>query len=277
MSVLLLLAAALASPVSDAPGAMTVPASALDYGQLIDDAIDGGRMIQAEAMLNQWRADAQPQDRAAMEIALARMALARRQDAEAAARFAAISQAGSTDCRVDEGLGIAHMRLGRAEQAAQALRRAVERCADRWRAWSALGVAYDAAKNWAMSAAAYEKAFQLTDKPVQILNNYGLSLMAQGQAEKAAAIFARAQEMTPDDPRIIANGDAAQVMAGRDIERRPADDANGWAKRLGDAGKVALNIGDTVKARAYLSRAVTVSESYQADAAAALAGMGGKP
>jgi Flp pilus assembly protein TadD len=273
MSILLLLAVATASPMAEAPAAQP----ALDYGRLIDDAIDGGRIIQAETMLAQWRVNAQAQESAAVDIAVARMALAKGENAQAETRFAAMHQTGSKDCRVDEGLGIARLRRGRTEQAADALRRAVDRCAGRWRAWNALGVAHDAEKAWALSAAAYEKAFQLTDKPVQVLNNYGLSLMAQGQAEKAVAIFARAQEMMPDDPRIIANGDAAQVMAGRDIERRPADDANGWAKRLGDAGKVALNIGDTARARAYLSRAVTVSESYQADAAAALAGMGGTP
>lgn len=275
MSVLLLLAAATASPAPLPPSATTAPA--LDYGRLIDDAIDGGRIIQAESMLGQWRANAQAQEGAAVDIAVARMSLAKGQNGEAETRFAAISQAGSKDCRVDEGLGIARLRLGRAEQATDALRRAVDRCAGRWRAWNALGVAYDAERAWALSAAAYEKAFQLTDKPVQILNNYGLSLMAQGQAERAVAIYGKALELAPDDARIIANGDAAQVMAGRDIERRPADDANSWAKRLGEAGKVALRMGDAGKARAYLSRAVTESESFQPEAAATLATMGAKP
>lgn len=275
MSVLLLLAAAAISPASETPAPL--PVAALDYGRLIDDAIDGGRTIQAETMLGQWRANSGEQDKPAIEIAVARMALAKGQDAEAEARFSAIAQAGTADCRVDEGLGIARMRLGRAEQAAELLRRAVDRCAGRWRAWNALGAAYDVAKSWALSAAAYERAFQLTDRPVQVLNNYGLSLMAQGEAAKAVVIFANARQLAPDDARIIANGDAAQVMAGRDIDRRPADDANSWAKRLGDAGRVALRMGDAVKARAYLSRAVTESESFQPEAAAALAAMGTRP
>lgn len=273
MSVLLMLAVA-AAPVAETPSATSAPA--LNYGRLIDDAIDGGRIIQAETMLGQWRANAQAQDGAAVEIAVARMALAKGQNGEAETRFATISQAGSEDCRVDEGLGIARLRLGRAEQAVDPLRRAVEHCAGRWRAWNALGIAYDAAKSWASSAGAYEKAFQLTDKPVQILNNYGLSLMAQGESERAAAIFGKALEMAPDDARIITNADAAQIMAGRDIARRPADNANSWAKRLGDAGQVALRMGDEVRARAYLSRAVTESESYQPEAAAALATIGAK-
>jgi Tfp pilus assembly protein PilF len=273
MSVLLLLAVATASPMAEAPASKP----ALDYSRLIDDAIDGGRIIQAETMLAQWRASAQAQESAAVDIAVARMALAKGENAEAETRFAAMNQTGSKDCRVDEGLGIARLRRGRTEQAADALRRAVDRCAGRWRAWNALGVAYDAEKAWALSAAVYEKAFQLTDKPVQVLNNYGLSLMAQGQADRAAAIFGKALEMAPDDARIITHEDAAQIMAGRDIERRPADNADRWAKRLGDAGQVALRMGDAVKARAYLSRAVTESESFQPEAAAALATMGAQP
>jgi len=83
--------------------------------------------------------------------------------------------------------------------------------------------------------------------------------------------------VAPDDRRIISNADAAQVMAGRDISRRADDDANSWAKRLGAAGQVALRMGDAIKARAYLSRAVTESESYQPEAAAALASLGIKP
>lgn len=275
MNILLLLAAAAVSPGSGVSQA--TPAAPIDYGRLIDDAIDGGRTIQAETMLGQWRADAQEQDKRGIEIAVARMTLARGQNAEAEARFSALAQGGMSDCRVDEGLGIARMRMGRADQAADLLRRAVDQCAGRWRAWNALGVAYDARKSWAESAAAYERAFQLTDRPVQVLNNYGLSLMAQGQAEKAIAIFDNARTLAPDDARIIANSDAARVMAGRDIERRAGDDANSWAKRLGDAGQVALRMGDAVKARAYLSRAVTESESFQPEATAALATMGTRP
>ena len=275
MSILLLLAAAAISP--GATAAETAPAAVLDYGRLIDDAIEGGRIVQAELMLGQWRDGAQAQDKRGIDIAVAQMALAKGQDAEAEAGFSAIGEAGTADCRVDEGLGIARLRLGRADQAAEALRRAVDQCASRWRAWNALGVAYDKAKSWALSAAAYERAFQLTDRPVQVLNNYGLSLMAQGQADKAIAIFDKARDMAPDDARLIAHSDAAQVMAGRDIERRAADDANSWAKRLSDAGQVALRMGDAVKARAYLSRAVTESESFQPEATAALAGMGARP
>lgn len=267
MSLALLLAAAVATPSPS-------PVPSIDYGRMVDEAVDGGRIIQAEMMLGQWRAAPRPEDTRPLEIATARLALAKGQNQEAETRFAAISQGGTVDCRVDEGLGIARLRLGRPQEALPALRRAVDHCADQWRAWNALGVAFDAAKSWALSAAAYERAFQLTDKPVQVLNNYGLSLMAQGQAAKAAAIYDKAREMAPDDAKVIANGDAAYVMAGQDIQRRPTDDANGWAKRLSHAGQVALRIGDTVKAQAYLSRAVTESESFQPEAVAALATIG---
>lgn len=272
---LLLLAAAVDVPVAEgaAPGAATP----FDYGRLIDNAIDGSRIIQAETMLAQWRVHPAPGDKAGIEIAEARLALAKGQDADAEARFTALAQAGLMDCRVDEGLGIARLRLGRPQQAAELLRRAADHCGRSWRAWNALGIAYDADKSWALSAAAYERAFQLTDKPVQVLNNYGMSLMAQGEAEKAAMIFDKARQIAPDDARIISNGDAAQIMAGRDIVRRAEDDADSWAKRLGDAGQVAMRMGNAVKARAYLSRAMTEAESYQPKAAAALAEMGTRP
>lgn len=269
MSFVLLLAAVAATP------APPPPTSALDYARLVDEAIDGDRIIQAEAMLAQWRADPQPQPRQqAVEIATARIMLAKGGVGEAEARLAAISQSGSTDCRADEGLGLARLRLGRAQDALAPLQRVVDKCAERWRAWNGLGVAYDAVGSWTLSAAAYERAFQLTDRPARILNNYGMSLMAQGQAEKASAIFDKARELAPDDPKIITNADAATIMSGRDIERRASDDADRWAKRLSDAGQVAQRRGDTARAQAYLSRAMTESERFQPGAAAALAAMG---
>jgi Flp pilus assembly protein TadD len=266
----LLLAAAM--PPAEAPPVMP-PAPQLDYARLVDEAIDGGRIIQADAMLTQWRAQSQAGDVQPIEIATARMALEKRRNEEALARFSALGQGGLDDCRVDEGRGIALLRLGRSPEAVDPLRHAVGACADRWRAWNALAVAYDETQSWALSAAAYERAFQLTNKPAQILNNYGLSLLKQGQAAKAAVIFDRARELMPDDARIIANGDTAYVMAGQEIRRRPIDTADEWARRLNNAGQVAMRVGDLPLAQAYLSRAVTEADSFVPEAAAALATM----
>ncbi len=252
-----------------APSAGAVPPP-LDYARLVDEAIDGGRIIQADAMLSQWRAGAQSGDLQAIEIADARMALEKRRDEEALARFTALERSGLNNCRVDEGRGIALLRFGRSQEALEPLRLAVADCDGRWRSWNALGVAYDQAQSWALSNAAYERAFQLTDKPSQVLNNYGLSLLKQGKAEKAAVIFDKARESAPDDARVIANGDTAYVMAGQDISRRPADTADEWARRLNNAGQVAMRMGDLPKAQAYLSRAVTEADSFVPEAAAAL-------
>jgi Flp pilus assembly protein TadD len=103
-------------PVADASGTAT---GSLDHGRLIDQAIDGGRVIQAETMLAQWQADSAPNDKDGVEIAEARLALAKGQDADAETRFDALAQAGVVDCRIDEGLGIARLRLGQAGQAAE--------------------------------------------------------------------------------------------------------------------------------------------------------------
>ncbi|PJG46964.1 hypothetical protein CAF53_01000 [Sphingobium sp. LB126] len=269
MILLLLLAAAVAHPVGGASSA----AAPLDYPFLMDEAIDGGRIIQAEAMLAQWRAEAGATDRPRIDIATARLALEKRRDGEAAAQFTALINSGMADCRVDEGLGIAMVRLGQPQQALEPLRRAVAACADRWRAWNALAVAYDHAESWALSSAAYERAFQLTNKPEKILNNYGLSLLKQRQADKASAIFDKAHELVPDDAGVTANRDAAYVLSGRDIRRSAGDSADTWARRLSHAGQVALQAGDRAKAQAYLSRAVTEADNFVPEAAAALASM----
>jgi Flp pilus assembly protein TadD len=266
----LLLAAASPAPAMPRP---SQDRPALDYARLMDEAIDGGRLIQADAMLSQWRASAQPQDRRNIEIATTRLLLEKRRDEAALARFTALGQSGPADCRVDEGQGVALVRLGRFGQAVEPLRRAVAACATRWRAWNALAVAYDHAQSWTLSLAAYERAFQFTDRPAQLLNNFGLSLLKQQQPERAAAIFEQARTLAPDDDRIIANGDTADIMSGRAIRRRPGDSADRWAARLSHAGQVALAKGDPIAARAYLSRAVTEADIFIPEAAATLAAM----
>ena len=265
-----LLALAATGPAAMPPVSTATP---LDYPGLVNDAIDGGRIIQAEAMVAQWRVEAPVEDRQKIDLAIARIALERRQDGKAAARFAALKTGGSTDCRIDEGLGIALVRLGRADEAVTPLRHAADACPGRWKAWNALAIAYDHQQNWALSASAYEHAFQLTDQPAQLLNNYGLSLLKQGQAEKAVVIFGKALDLAPADAKIIANADSATVMSGQDIKRRAGESANDWAARLNNAGQVALRIGDMPKAQAYLSRAVTDADDFVPEAAAALATM----
>ncbi|WP_022682791.1 tetratricopeptide repeat protein [Sphingobium bisphenolivorans] len=269
----LLLAAAVPA-AADGPAPAPASAPAIDYAALVNDAIDGGRIIQAQAMLAQWRSGPRPAEQPAIEVVTARLALERHKDEEAAARFAALSAAGTSDCRADEGWGVALLRLGRAQEAVEPLSRAVAACANRWRAWNALGVAYDTQQAWARSSAAYERAFQLTDKPAQVLNNYGQSLLKQDQPAKAAAIFEKARELAPGDTRIIANLDAAYVRSGQEIARRPGDSADEWAQRLSHAGQVALEMGEAAKAQAYFSRAVTEADSFAPKAAAALAKMG---
>lgn len=265
MSALLLLAAAVAQPA---------PAAPLPMGRLIDEAIDGGRMIQAEAMLAQWRETQQPGDQPEIAAVAARLALEDGRNEEAEAQFAAMARDGVADCRVNEGLGLARLRLGRTTEAVAPLRDAVTACPKRWRAWNALGIAYDGSQSWAASSAAYERAFQLSSKPETVLNNYGLSLMKQRQPVKAMAIFAKARDIAPDDARILANSDSAAVMAGQEIVRRPGDDADGWARRLTNAGQTALRMGDLLKAQAYLSRAMEEADSFMPEASAALAMIG---
>ena len=61
MSLLLLLLAA-AADVPVAEGAAPAAAAPFDYGRLIDNAIEGCRIIQAETMLAQWRVHPAPGD-----------------------------------------------------------------------------------------------------------------------------------------------------------------------------------------------------------------------
>ncbi|MCF8709411.1 hypothetical protein [Rhizorhapis sp. SPR117] len=150
-----------------------------DYA-LIDQAIDGGRLVQARAMLANQRLSEGNQPSTEFEILSAQLALAERRDAQALVAFGDLKTRGVADCRVDAGLGAALVKHQRAREAVAFLDSATQTCPDRWDAWNALGVARDLTGDWKESESAYERAFSLSDNKAGIMNNYGFSLLING-------------------------------------------------------------------------------------------------
>jgi Flp pilus assembly protein TadD len=259
-----------ATPTTPAATPVEAPVAA------IDAAIDGGRLLQARAMLSQWKGNLGTTASAAFDLRLATLTAAEGHDDLAMAQFAALRRAGFRDCRLDEGQGRLWLRAGKATDAAQALERAVAACPDRWQGWSLLGSARDMLGRFAASAKAYERAYQKTDRPGAVVNNYAFSLLLQGRAKEAARLFDVAIHAEPDNARYQNNENLARAAAGL----RPLDpsEATGgeeaYVTHLLDAGRVRAAAGDKTEASALISEAIVRSEVDLPDARRALSALG---
>lgn len=268
---MLLLTATVGFPAAAAQEAMP----AADH-ELIGQAIEGGLLVQARAMLAQRQMVGDEQKTPVVDILDAELALAEHRTDQALAAFADLKRRGEGNCRADGGLGIALVRSHRAAEALAPLRAATTACPERWRYWNALGVALDLSRDWKASAEAYERAFTLSSGEAGVMNNYGISLMAQGRHVEASHLFATAARAEPANDRYANNADIALALSGEPLKENDAGraDADEWARRLNNAGYAALLAGRAEQARSYFSRALHAGKSHASAAQANLAALG---
>ena len=227
-----------------------------DYTPAIDRAIAADRLIQAEAMLGRKDIVLPGPDRARLAASLL---LAQRRDAEAFTRFEALLATQPDDCRLQAGAGIAALRLGRVGDAGPRLRAATAACADDAKAWGGLAMLEDKAANWDRSADAYGQAIALTPDDPALLNNAGVSLLAQRRYADAARTFRQALLLDPANERAKNNLDIARVANGERPSFNAEDDSQRRAERLNNAGYMALLTGDEGAATRYFAEAIKVN------------------
>ncbi|QDZ08643.1 hypothetical protein FPZ24_15185 [Sphingomonas panacisoli] len=259
----------LAASVAVATGTAAVAAPTSDLS-LIAAAIRSGRLIQAELMIARTSPSAES-PAVELDVLRAQLALAQGRDQDARRGFAALASNLPDDCRILVGGGVADSNLGNADAAIGRLERAVTLCDPDWRAWSALGAAYDVKQRWLDSGHAYAKAMEVGGVRPGLLNDAATSLIKQRRFEEAEKLLIRAIADAPDDERIANNIDIAAGSLGRMPVRRPSDSASRWAERLNNAGYAAMLEGRTDDARRWLTQSLIADPIYQSVAAANLA------
>jgi len=257
LGVLVIAAAAEARPADDIP--------------LIAAAIRSGRLVQAELMLARTTPPQTGEATTELEILRGQLALAQGRDQDARQGFGALALRMPGDCRVLLGLGMAESDLGDADLAIGHLESATGTCAADWKAWSALGFAYDAKARWRDSDAAYARAMASGGDQPALLNNVAASLIRQRRFAEAEPLLARARARAPHDVLIANNLDIAAGSLGRMPVRGSGDSTSRWAERLNNAGYAAMLAGRGDDARKWLTMAVAASPVFQAIAAANLA------
>lgn len=234
----------------------------------VDRAISGGRLVQAEAMLARTDVTINAIDRRRLEAA---RDLAQHRDREAYAGFEALLGEAAGDCRLQSSAGVAALRLNYIEIAERRLREATSACPGDGIAWGALAVIEDRAGHWEASSAAYARALAIRPDDAALLNNAGMSLLAQRRISEAERIFRQALAIDPANERAKNNLDIARVSSGGRPTFDSEEDSLIRAERLNNAGYAALLAGDDASAAAYFAEAIKVSPYRFAKAEANLA------
>lgn len=236
----------------------------------LDEAIRANRLVQAKTLLEQ--SQLARQSGPMLDLLKAEYDLARGQNDVALAGFRLLVADIGVGARAHQGAGIASIRINRIDDAIGYLSAATKAYGSLWRAWSALGVAHDLKRNWQAAEAAFASGLAARPNAGEILANRGYSRLLQKRFAEALHDLKQAHGLLPGNERIETNLRLALALNGS------YDDAIGISasdtelvKNLNNAGYAAWLQGDFVAARAYLSRAMEISDVYYDRAANNLA------
>ena len=253
LSLLLAAAVATASP----------PANALSEASR---AIEAGRLEQARMMIA--NAVASGQSGPPVERLLADLAYRSGRNVEALARYQTLLNGNSKDLLIAERAGIAALKAGETDRAAELLARATKWSGSSWRAWNARGVAADLKHDWAAADAAYAEAARRGPDQAEVHNNMGWSKLLRGDWPDAVPLLLRAAQLDPKSERITNNLELARTAVAEDLPRRRSRESDkDWAARLNDAGVMARLKGDKARAIAAFTQAIEASDIWYARAA----------
>ena len=164
--------------------------------------------------------------------------------------------------RALEGLGLLYSSAGDDEEAIAHLKLAVINGESHWRAHNALGVYADQSGDYAAAQRHYNRALAVKPDAAYVLNNRGYSKYLAGDAQGAAVDF------------YAAANDQGFVQAWANLGRIYAEDGQyddavktyrlvmNEASAFNNIGSVAIENGDLVQAKHYLTEAIRLSPTY---------------
>lgn len=224
---------------------------------LLDAAIADGRLDDARQMLAPMWSSGAPE----VMLRNAELALASGSLPEAAEGFSGLVD-GPLAAAARQGLGITRFRQGRAVEARAELEQAVALDATQARAWNALGVMADKARDWPAADAAYARAIAAAPGDARMIANRGWSMLLRGHPVAAEQDLARALAMAPGLAQARTNLALARAMQGRYEDAFRLSDKKTLATDLNTVGYAAMMRGDLAVAEAYLNRALSLNPQF---------------
>lgn len=231
-------------------------------------AVEHGRPLQARVMLDRLETLKIATDPLVVTRIRAKLALTDRDYPHAEERFEQLLVKDANDCDALEGAGIAAAHLAHDEPAQAHLQRAVAHCILSWQGWNTLGVIADRAGLWTDAADAYAHAHRIAPDEPSIFNNMGYSLTLQRRFAEAEDVLRQARTLAPHDARFENNLDIATVAGGAPLALSdPAEPDAEQARRLNNAGYVALMEGRDQEAQTYLAASMDTAPRFSAQTA----------
>ena len=234
----------------------------------IQRAIDEKRFIDASSMIDMAMLSGSKDPR--LVLLTAKLDMGRGRYGQALEEFRKAEAAPQTRGGGLEGEGLALALSGRQAEALPVLKKAVAEYPQSWRAWNALGGAYDDRRQWAEADDAYEHALAATDTPAIVLNNRGYSRLLRNRLDEASADFVEALRRRPDLDAARTNLRLAMALKGEYARATAGARKDTEAALLNNAGFAALVRGDYDHAETLLKQAIQRKGEYYDLAAANL-------
>ncbi len=192
----------------------------------------------------------------------AEILLSRGSTKNAEKQFAALADTAALRGRALQGQGIANLLMGRPVKAQNLLAAAVAENANLWRAWNALGAAYDVAEEYENADFAYTRALALQPDVADIYNNRGFSRLQRDDPDGAIEDFLKAIDLDPDFETAEMNLRLAYASKGMYVHALSgAVDAERQTV-LNNTGYMAMLRGDYEAAENYLNAAMEERASF---------------
>jgi Flp pilus assembly protein TadD len=234
----------------------------------IQSAIDEKRYLDAGSMIDMAVIGGSKDPR--LGLVAARLDLARGRYDQALEQFRKAEAAPQTRGPAMEGEGVALAMSGREGDAVPVLKKTVAEFPQSWRAWNALGGAYDDQGKWTDADDAYTHALAASDAPAIVINNRGYSYLLRNRLDEATADFVEALRQRPDLEAARTNLRLAMALKGEYARATSGAAKDTEAAMLNNAGFAALVRGDYAQAEALLQKAMERKGEYYDLAAANL-------
>ena len=234
----------------------------------IERAIDEKRYIDASAMIDMAVIGGSKDPR--LDLLAAKVDLGRGRYDQALEEFRKAQAAPQTRGAAMEGEGLAMALNGHEGAAVPLLKKTVADYPNAWRAWNALGGAFDDQGQWAEADDAYAHALAASDAPAIVINNRGYSYLLRNRLDEATADFVEALRQRPDLEAARTNLRLALAMKGEYGRATAGAQKGAEAALLNNAGFAALVRGDYGQAETLLQQAMARKGAYYDLAAANL-------
>ena len=234
----------------------------------VEHAIDEKRYIDASSMIDMAVLSGSKDPR--LGLLSAKLDLGRGRYDQALEEFRMAEAMPQSRAAAMEGEGLVLALSGRQGEALPVLKKTVAEYPQSWKAWNALGGAYDDQGKWAEADDAYAHALAASDAPAMVINNRGYSYLLRNRLDEASADFVEALRQRPDLEAARTNLRLALALKGEYTRATAGAQKDTEAAMLNNAGFAALVRGDYTKAEALLQQAMARKGEYYDLAAANL-------